>query len=324
VLYEFALMPDLFDSSLASQGPAHRVVLLELLRGISENGLIADFHHARLFRHIIGQRIPALSPALQGKVLSYLKVLDDRHRLVRHPKCLTGEPSSDADWLQLAFDSHDRVPFRAIVLGQTLMNGSQRKCDALVEFFGSLDSELWSESRKRSLSLEKSPTAYRSALASILRHAKSLALVDPHLNVQARFFGTVAICSNVMGQRGHARLHGRIDIHAEAKCQSPDGLSIADHLAAWGQKLAPLVSADGHRFRVFLWESLQDEETLHDRFILTDQCAISTPGGLDCRSSSHPNSTDWSLLDEDARLLRWDNYDPSSSPFKLMEKREFP
>jgi len=73
---------------------------------------------------------------------------------------------------------------------------------------------------------------------------------------------------------------------------------------------------------VFLWESLPGSESMHDRFILTDQCGISAPGGLDCRSHSHANRTDWSLLDEDVRQRHWNEYDPPVSPFKLLGNRE--
>jgi hypothetical protein len=173
------------------------------------------------------------------------------------------------------------------------------------------------------LSLTKSDADYRAALAPILRHAKSLALIDPWLNShESRYLDTVTICSNVFGQRGHARLQGRIDIHAEAGKQKPDGRTVADHLAAWEQKLRPLIAVNCHRFRVFLWESLPGSESMHDRFILTDQCGISAPGGLDCRSHSHANSTDWNLLDDDVRIRRWADYDPSASPFKLLGNRE--
>jgi len=222
-----------------------------------------------------------------------------------------------------AFAETQRIPFHAIVLSQQLLDGCGRECDALVEFFGSLDSAQWNGRRKRTLSLTKSDADYRKALTPILRHAKSLALIDPWLNChESRYFDTITICSSVLGQRGHARLKGRIDIHAEACKQRPDGRAIPDYLDAWKQKLRPLIAVDGHRFRVFLWESLPGSESMHDRFILTDQCGISTPGGLDCRTHSHANSTDWSLLDEEVRIRRWVEYDPSVSPFKLVDKVE--
>lgn len=148
-------------------------------------------------------------------------------------------------------------------------------------------------------------------------------LIDPWLNShESRYFDTVTISSNAMGQRGHARLQGRIDIHAEARKQKPDGRSVSDYLDAWEQKLRRLIATDGRRFRVFLWESLPGSQSMHDRFILTNQCGISVPGGLDCRTHSHANSTDWSLLDEKVRQRRWSEYDPPSSPFNLVDGRE--
>jgi hypothetical protein len=313
------MTPELFDASVANTDNSAGVILVEVLRGLAENGLLANLHKDRWLRHVSEKRATTLSPALKDKVLACLSVLHSRHRLVRHPKCMAGDPGTDQDWLNLAFESHDRISFHAIILSQALMDGCGRECNAFVEFFGSLDSAQWNGRRKRTLSLTKSDANYRSALAPILRHAKALALIDPWLNSQeSRYFDTIAICSNVLGQRGHARLQGRIDIHAEAGKQKPYGQSVADYLTAWEQKLRPLITADNHRFRVFLWESLPGSESMHDRFILTDQCGISTPGGLDCRTHSHANSTDWSLLDEDVRLRRWNEYDPAVSPFNLL------
>ena len=324
MLYEFAMTPDLFDSSIASTNTSGGIILLELLRGIAENGLLANLHKDRWLRHITEERAMSLPPNIHDKVLTCLSVLYDRHRLVRHPKCLTGEPSSDQEWLNLTFDSHERIPFHAIVLSQQLIDGCGRECDEFVEFSGSLDSERWNSRKKRTLTLTKSDADYRKAFAVILRHAKALALIDPWLNShESRYFDTITICSNVMGQRGHARLQGRIDIHAEAGKQRPDGMTVDASLDAWEQKLRPLINADGHRFRVFLWKSLPGSESMHDRYILTDQCAISTPGGLDCRTHSHANSTNWSLLDEDVRQQQWNDYAPSVSPFKLLGEREF-
>ena len=323
MLYEFAMTPELFDASVTKTDGSAGVILVELLRGIAENGLLANLHKDRWLRHITEKRAITLSPALKDKVFTCLSVLHGRHRLVRHPKCMSGDPVTDMDWLKLALESHQRIPFYAIVLSQPLIDGCGQECKAFVEFFGSLDSTQWNGRRKRTLTLTKFDADYRVALAPTLRHAKSLSLVDPWLNSQeSRYFDTITICSNMVGQRGQARAHGRIDIHAEAGKQKPIGRTISDYLTAWEQKLRPLIAADGHRFRVFLWESLPGSESMHDRFILTDQCGISAPGGLDCRTHSHANSTDWSLLDEDVRVRRWSEYDPPVSPFKLLGDRE--
>ncbi len=322
MLYEFAMTPDLFDASVQNANGTAGVILVELLKGIAENGLLANLHKDRWLRHVINDRISTLSPDLKDKVQTCLSVLHDRHRLVRHPRCMNGDPGTDVDWLMLALDSHSRIPFHAIFLSQMIREECGQVCDAFVEFLGALDSPQWDGRRRRTLTLTKTDAKYRAALTPILRYAKSLTLVDPYLSSQvSRYFDTVTICSNVMGQRGHARLKGRIHIHAELKHQKPEGKEIGDYLDDWEQKLRPLIEADGHRFRVFLWESLSGQEKMHDRFILTDQCGISVPGGLDCRIHSHANSTDWNLLDEETRRRRLEDYDPAISPFKLLGER---
>jgi len=330
VLYEFALTPELFDSSIAHTDGSASVILLELLRGIAENGLVANLHKDRWLRHVAERRAITLSPALRDKVSACLSVLHDRHRLVRHPKCTAGDPSADTDWLNLALEAHRQISLHAIILSEQLMVECGQECEALVDFFGSLDSAHWISSRRRTLQMIKSEAGYRASLAPILRYARSLILIDPNICTEnqvltrdkERFFKTIEICSDLLGRRGHERLNGRIHIHAELRKQKPEGQTLNNYLDAWEQKLRPLIAAEGHRFRVFLWESLPGSESMHDRFILTDQCGISVPGGLDCRTRSHANSTDWNLLDEDIRQRRWCEYDPSVSPFRLLGNRE--
>lgn len=316
-------LPDLFDRSLVDGNSRGEVILVELLKGLAENGLLANLNKDRWMRHIREARIPTLSQALRDKVLTCLNVLDSRNRIVRHPRSMAGDPADDPAWLDLALDSHQTSPLQGIVLSQVLFNGCGRQCDALIEFFGSLDSDRWEARKKRTLNLRKSETEYRAKLAPILKYARALSLIDPYLNPhQPRYFDTVSICSNLMGQRGHARLQGRVHLHAELKSQIPYGLTKADYLNAWEQRLRPLAKADGHRFHVFLWDSLPGSETLHDRYILTDQCCISTPGGLDCRSQSHANRTVWSLLDEGDRQQVTSDYDRATTPFSLEADRE--
>ncbi len=322
MLYEFAMTPDLFDSAFLDHTDEGGIILVEILQGLTEFGLLANLHKDRWIRHV-EERANSLSPALKPKVLSCLSVLADRHRLVRHPKCTSGHPNSDEDWLNLALDSHDKVPFHAIILSQALMDGCDSECSEFVEYFESLYSSQWSDCKKRTLMLTKSPTDYFSNLTPILRYARSLALVDPYLNPEeSRYFNTIEICSKLLSnRRGYDRLPGRIDIHADAKHHTRNR-SIDNCLSEWENKLRKLVDEDNHKFRIFLWEAKPGSESMHDRYILTDQCGLSIPGGLDCRSDSHPNSTDWNLVDEEVRCKRWENYHPSTSPFNLLASTE--
>jgi hypothetical protein len=281
--------------------------------------LLANLHKDQWLKYVEA-RIEKLSPALKDRILSCFKVLHDRHRFVRHPRKETGKPIIDTDWLDLALKSHAKIPFYGIILSQALMRSCGQNNTAFIELSEALDSSLW-RGRRRTLTIKKREEDYRAALTPILRYATALTLIDPYLNShESRFFSTVQVCSELMGKRGHAPLPGRIHIHAEMKRQKPEGGSLNDYLDSWEKKLHPLKSKNKHKFKIFLWESLS--ETLHDRFILTDQCGVGVQGGLDCRTQSVANDTVWSLLEEEDRRTWLEKFTPKTSSYKLLDERE--
>jgi hypothetical protein len=234
---------------------------------------------------------------------------------------MQGDPTSHNEWLDLALESHRRIAFHGIVLSQTLLETCGHNDNAFMELSTALDSPQW-HNRRRSVTLTKCEADYRVALAPILRHARSVSLIDPYMSCHnSRFFDTVRMCLDLTGQRGHTPLPARIHIHAGNPQEDRDRPeSVSDRLAAWERYLRPLQHP--HRITVFLWGSQPGGETFHDRYILTDQCGISVPAGLDCRTSSTPNSTTWSLLDEADRIRRLQDFDPATSPYQLLGKRE--
>ena len=265
---------------------------------------------------------------VRDKLIACLKVLKDRNRLVRHPRAGEQAPSQGADWLKLAMRSHEEIPFHGIILDKKLVESCGLTDSALMEISRALDSSQW-RTRRRSLTLKKHEADYRKQLAPILRHARTLTLVDPYFNThELRFLKTIRLCSELMGRRSRLPLRqGRIHIHADTKRQKPETSSLEEHLDSWENEFRGLNSKHGHWFKVFLWTSwTSPSETLHDRFILTDQCGISIPGGLDCRPSSEANDTVWSLLDEEDRRV-WlqkfkpDTPDAKASPYKLVDTR---
>lgn len=319
MLYEFAMTPELFGAPFATCNQRAEDILPELLRKIAENGMLANLNKDQWFDHVKKERLATLSessPVLKDKILTCLKVLHDRHRLVRHPKSKSGNPGADRDWLNLVFESHEKIRFDAIISSKELMEDSGRECDEFRDVLCSLELPLWGS---RTLSLTKTEDWYRRALRPVLRHARSLTLVDPYMNTDKRYFRTVELCSELLGKRVHdERRKGRIRIHALIKNQKPDYKEVDAYLDFWEEKLASLRDKHGHRFQVFLWDKKKiDSESMHDRFILTDQCGISVPGGLDCRGGE----TDWSLLDDDVRQRREADYDPDTSPFEFVKSR---
>ena len=321
MLYEFSMTPELFDVSVVGSNKRTGVILVQILRGIAENGLLVNLgDDDNQWFSSVEKRRRMLPQRLKDQVRECLSILDKRHRLVRRSECIEDSPSTDQDWLNLALDSHNQIPFYAIVLSQELMDSSDSKCDVFIEFFGSLDSKRWKE-RRRTLSVKKTLDDYERYLAPVLRYARSLKIIDPWLNpLEQRYYNTLKICSRILGRRVHAQPSPRIDIHvAENK---DNNQTIENYFATWKQKLNPLIKEYGHHFRIYLWGSGPNFESMHDRFILTDQCGISVPWGLDCLERSNKN-TDWSFLDEEVRLRRWSEYDPRTRPSDLVDCREY-
>jgi hypothetical protein len=315
------MTPDLFDASVINTENGG-TILIQLLRGIGENGLLADLNKSKWSTHI-SKRMQDLSPPVKDRVQACLKVIADRHRLVRHPKASSGDPMNDQAWLNVAFESHKQIPFHAILLSQELLGACGHDTDRLVEFFSSLDSEQWEHTRNRTLNLAQTESAYRNALSPVLRYAKVLKLIDPFFSPGKRdSVNTLALCYELLGQRRGCPRGGRIEIHADATKLNLYGDKIGSYFDLWKEKLTPYLDSNLHQVHVFLWSSSDGPESMHDRFILTDQCGISCPGGLNCKSHPHANSTDWSLLDEKVRELRWSEYDSSSSRLKLIAKTE--
>lgn len=191
MLYEFAMTPDVFDTTVVDGDPALGVILVQLLRGMCDNGLIANLHRDRWVRHVMEHRLTSLSPSLRDKVITCLNTLHDRHRLVRHPRRMQGDPTTDSEWLESILESHRRIPFHGIILSKALLSQCGDSTTVLTELSGALDSPQW-QSRRRSSTLTKCDAEYRTALAPILRHARTLALVDPYMSCHdLRFFNTV-------------------------------------------------------------------------------------------------------------------------------------
>ena len=106
LFYEYAITPDVFDARYISGDQRLEVILPVLLKGIIENGMIANLNKDGWIKQLRGNRLPAVTPVkLKDQLLSLLSILDDRHRLVRHPKSPFGDPDNDSKWFAIALES---------------------------------------------------------------------------------------------------------------------------------------------------------------------------------------------------------------------------
>ncbi|HRH40157.1 MAG TPA: hypothetical protein PKY82_00840 [Pyrinomonadaceae bacterium] len=321
MLYEFGITPDTFDHPNYRTHRQNEVSIIQLLRGVIENGLIADLHKGRWLEDVFNSRVSSLSPGLKDKIESCLKILNDRHRLVRHPKC-PNNPACDADWFNLLLESDNKINFYEVITGDDFFLQNDFSDDRFTVLSEILDSVLWLD-RRRTLDLERTETKYREVFTSVLRHAKTLDIVDPYINpVDERWTKTISLLSDLMGKRHSERLVGRIRIHTnEDQISNSDIDTSPDfHIAQWKSFLEELNAKDKHGFEIIYWRVKNRGEQFHDRHIITNQCGISVPNGLDLPNRVNPGTTDISLLDEDVRLKRLSKFTGSTSVYETKDE----
>ena len=347
MLFEFAVTPDVFHRSILNENPNLEVILPEFLKGLYRNGgLIANLNQDDWVR-AVQENCETLPQNLKADIFRCLCALHSRHRIVRHPKLSIGNPTTEPEWLSVAMESHNRNRFHGIVVSQSALANRGFKDPHIIEFSKLFKSSQWSDLvGGGSLTVTRCMSDFRKILFPLLRYAKAVTLIDPYMSPhQARFLSTVKMCAGLLGQRRNDRIcpltsqtvkknahscevaSGRIHIHAgnpQHSDKRKERESVKDRLDAWENKLRALIdSKHRHRFGIFLWDRPVDPKAmrLHDRWILTDQCGVSIPRGLDCYPSSNDKTT-WSLLREKDRLIWLADYDPWFGSYPLLDKRE--
>lgn len=319
MFYEYAITPEVFDPAHLAANGARGVILTQLLRGLCENGMIADLHKGAWGRKIL-EKVTALSEAqTRADLQALLSTLKDRNRVVRHPRAAQ-DPKSDLDWLGLAYEANARAALDAIILSSDLHAASARYDDFLCPFDSVLGAAHW-QRRRRSITFKQCEADYRALLPPILRHAKRLYLIDPYLRPDRdRFTDTIMLCGQLLGNRGGDALQGIIEIHTSDACERRNTpRPVPEELARWRRWIADEFKTvcPRHTATISIWAEQTGGERFHDRFLITDQAGFSVAGGLDCVKAPFgtPSETVWTLLDEQDRQAWLRKFQPGMSPY---------
>ncbi|MHB8954575.1 MAG: hypothetical protein ACYC4U_16510 [Pirellulaceae bacterium] len=331
MLYSFAITPDVFEPWAINDANREGVVIIELLRGLAENGLLANLHNGQWLTQV--KRLhdaDKASPMLRKDLSLCLEVLHDRHRLVRHPKGSHREDDDDFRWLFWALErhkSHAENCFHGIVATGDLIELSGMTDSVLVPLSKALESPCW-QNRRRSFRFAKTEVELRRHLAPLIRYAQVVTLIDPYMSCRkGRFFDTVQHCSAYLGRRDGRQETGQIRIHAGDPREDPEVAhqeSPVDRLDRWEQELRPVVAQNRHSFRISLWANKPGGKKFHDRYIITDQCGVDASGGLDFVTDvARANLSGWRLLEyqEIADILSREFHE-RKGPYKHLGTRD--
>jgi hypothetical protein len=140
---------------------------------------------------------------------------------------------------------------------------------------------------------------FENVLRPVLRNAKSLVLIDPHIQPErARYFCSLKAIVKVAYDRPTPTALKVFEIHSKTRA---DYSWYREELRS---RIGPLLSP-GCQVRLVLWEDPEDR--FHNRFILTNFCGISVDRGLD-ESDRGLDHDDWEIIDEQHREDVWNRF----------------
>jgi hypothetical protein len=324
LFYEYAITPDVFHGDYINSDVRLEIILSELLKGIRDNGMIANLNKDGWMKLLERDRLKTILPLIfKDKLIRYLNTLRDRNRLVRHPKATHENPSTDLEWLQIALESHGQIKFDGIIAPSHLLSICETSCSEFIDAVKVLDSPHWS-SRRKTLTLSASEPYYRPVLDPVLRHARKLIIVDPFFSPHvAKFTDFLKICAEQMGRRGQSVRKGQIIIHA-GNPEKPGvySESVDKRLDEWEAKIKSMFTTSmPHKINIILRDQRPGGKRFHDRFILTDQCCIDIPLGTDVAHDETPDNTTWCLLDYEDMQQKAQEIQPEMKIYEKLGER---
>jgi len=303
MLYEFTLSPGIFEKALISTDGDIARDLVRFFDGIQQNGLIGNLCDGELRREI-GCKLAALPPGRLREDLRYgLEMLDRRQRFIARPYVGPDWPDDDTTWFQEAVRSHSNENFYSIVTTNSTANG--RACPPCTSTIGSVcSSSLWT-GRQNSRRIERRAAVFQDVLRPVLRNAKSIMLIDPHIQpARTRYFRSLQAMVQSAYDRPTPAALRVFEIHSKTEA---DYSWYHNELRSRIGHLVP----SGCQIRLVLWEDPEDR--FHNRFILTNFCGISVDRGLD-ESDHGPDYDDWEIIDERHREDVWNRFRPMGTP----------
>lgn len=333
MIRQYAITPDAFEAAVIKEMTPPGVVLTQVLRGLCEHGLLANLQGGDWFREISRHtRDPAMPRDAWNRVEACLKRLHDMNRLVLHPRSSHGAGDEDFRWLKSALDRQVAASepcFDAVFASDLVLGCSDIKDEAIIPLSKALECPQW-EGRQQSGTLLKTESALQKELRPFLRYARQVVLIDPYMTCRNdRFFNTVQYCADLLGKAHGTQVPGRIVIHAgDPMAFGPveHRESVTQRLDRWQEALQPVVSHWGHAIQISLWGRKPGGPNPHDRFIITDQSAVSIAGGLDFLpddQASRANTTNWSVVPHaDAVVIQQCHYHHAKSPFQYLDTRK--
>lgn len=306
ILAEYALTPDIFDSTSYSTDEVGSIRLQDLKEVLLAEGIVRDLRDGGWSQIFTNGGRPWHN---RGKEL--LKKLVQQKRLRRFQSVGGRAPASDADWCVEALASNGVLPLYGIVATPTVAENF--KSEPLVASIDRLPSAPWWATRSQSVRMPRTIAEYTRHMRPILECANSLMFIDAHLDpTQARYRDFLSLLLVTAGRAPRPL----IEIHRVCYFDTHDKRNQRDE-AGWKAMFAswvrPLRAAGITNVEVFIWDDL------HDRHVISDLVGILMGNGFDTTADSTTVTT-WTRLGRAERDDIQREFDPASGRHELKHR----
>jgi len=306
VLGEYALTPDVFDSSCYGNDEVCAILLMGVKDALLADGLVRDLRDGEWHNVFSdGER------TWHNKGKELLKKLITQKRLIAYSPHSEQSPQSDAEWCQEALDSHGSSALNGIIITESIAPGFAK--EPLIAPIQKLSATNWWSSRSPSLRLERTIADYKSALRPVLMFANSMMFIDPHIRLSLPRYRDFA---DLLQDCGNRRPSPVIEIHRvcyDGSGASRQFLANQEIENDFRQSLSAILSSVGLTVEVYIWDDF------HDRYLVSDLVGLSLPNGFDTTSAVQRQTT-WTRLGRSDRDDIQREFDPASGKHTLRHR----
>lgn len=300
MLTEYALIPDIFDSSCYSVSAVCDVHLQNLKEVVLNEGLVRDLRNGEWRAYVLSDIVHR---STRAKELVKKLIKQNRLRLTR--AACDGSPTSNTEWCKEAISSHTIDPITGIIAANSIWEEFRE--EQIVSSIEKLSSATWWQSRSTSCRPTRTTADYIRHLGKVLQQSNSLMFIDPHIDPSRRDYREFIDLLRAIPSNKPV-----IEIHRVCYEGSGPGRTIftKDDLKERFSSLNDSLMDVGMRIHVFVWDDF------HDRYLVSDVIGISLPYGFDI-SGNPKDLTTWTRLGRAEKDDVQREFDPSSCRHKL-------
>jgi len=299
MLKEICITPNVFDSEFLDK--SNWKDLKSLLENIENSGYIVGLNNND-WKKVVREKINTLDFKIKDRLNSILNTLNDRNRIVGHPKGNI-KPICEDDWIKIVSDLNNIRNFFSIIATKSFVENSisleELENINISEKFGITGSKHFI---KTSDELEK-------IFVPLLSYAKKVTIIDPYFDISTpRYKETLKYIAKAYREKRGKRDKGTITINCSEKIFDMHKQN------KWKQVINEIFKTYGHIITINVWNRKEDGIKMHDRYIITEQSGIVSAAGTD---KDDYQQSEWAIKDYFSLNDILNQYKENSSPFDL-------